>query len=70
MLSITDLQCSSGIRLMGGSSDNDGRVEFCGQSAWRTVCNNEWDLNDAFVVCKALGKHTGCKLCEEYIYNN
>ena len=55
---------------MGGSSDNHGRVEFCGQSAWRTVCNNEWDLNDAFVVCKELGKHTGCKLCEEYIYNN
>lgn len=46
---------------MGGSSINDGRVEYCEHNIWRTVCDDEWDMNEALVVCKEVGQHSGCK---------
>ena len=47
--------CNDGeIRLVGGSSDNEGRVEVCVSSAWGTVCDDGWDEDDAKVVCAQL----------------
>ena len=46
---------------MGGPSEYEGRVEFCGERVWRTICSNEWDMNEALVVCRELGYHTGCE---------
>ena len=43
------------IRLVGGSVDNEGRVEVFRSGEWQTVCDNGWGLNDADVACRQLG---------------
>ena len=49
-------QCNnSDIRLVGGSNDNEGRVEMCINYYWRTLCASAWRVYEASLVCKQLG---------------
>ena len=48
-------QSAGQVRLAGGSNEMEGRVEYCNGSVWGTVCHEEWDSNDAKVVCRQLG---------------
>ena len=48
--------CTRGdIRLAGGDSPAEGRLEVCMDSSWGTVCDDQWGNNDAIVVCRQLG---------------
>ena len=53
---VTVENCTNGqIKLTGGKSEYEGRVEICYAGSWSTVCPSSWDNNEANVVCRQLG---------------
>ena len=50
------VMCTQGsIRLVGGTSAQEGRVEVCNNNAWGTVCDDAFGTADANVACRQLG---------------
>ncbi|XP_053387738.1 scavenger receptor cysteine-rich domain superfamily protein-like [Mercenaria mercenaria] len=52
----TEMGCeATPIRLVDGDSPQSGRVELFISNKWYTVCDNDFDDNDASVICRMLG---------------
>ncbi|XP_072020480.1 neurotrypsin-like [Amphiura filiformis] len=43
------------LRLVDGNLPSDGRIEVLIGGRWGTICDDDWDLQDAQVVCSSLG---------------
>ena len=65
------------MHLVGGDDVLRGRVEYCYQGTWYSVCASDWDErgNEARVICTSLGfafgeldtKTRGKENCTSYI---
>ncbi|XP_053176268.1 scavenger receptor cysteine-rich type 1 protein M130-like, partial [Scomber japonicus] len=52
---ILEITCSDSIRLMNGTDLCSGRLEVKSNQSWSSVCEDDFDLQDAKVVCRELG---------------
>ena len=43
------------LRLVGGPSEREGRVEMCYGEVWGSICDTQWNSLDAAVTCSQLG---------------
>ncbi|KAL4007866.1 hypothetical protein ACER0C_001718 [Sarotherodon galilaeus] len=50
-----DLKCSDSVRLLNGSNLCSGRLQVKSNQKWSSVCEADFDLQDAEVVCRELG---------------
>ncbi|XP_064266028.1 antigen WC1.1-like isoform X6 [Passer domesticus] len=54
LLSIQVSLCTDELRLSNGTGPCSGRVEVKHEEQWGTVCDGDWTIKDAEVVCKQL----------------
>ena len=65
---ITFVILLSEVRLVGGSNDNEGRVEITHRGEWGTVCDDSFSTQDGNVVCQELGIGTASQIITDGRY--
>ena len=55
------------VRLVNGATNDQGqtyqgRVEICLDGEWGTICDDQYDVNDAKTICRQLGLPTESKM--------
>ena len=53
------------VRLVGGRNVNDGTVLIYHDERWGAICDRDWDIQDATVVCRQLGFMGGATRAEK-----
>ena len=47
--------CINGaLRLVGGETNREGDVQICQEGVWGYICGNEWNSEEAKVICRQL----------------
>ena len=56
------------LRLVGGPSEREGRLEMCYGGVWGSISDTQWNSLDAAVTCSQLGFEPSgmCSLVYEY----
>ena len=61
---LVDSGCTEGdVRLAGGETVMEGKVEVCHNQTWWAVSGSYWDYRDATVVCRHLHYPANCEFC-------
>ena len=60
----THVHTANLVRLVGGSSYTEGRLEVYYNGRWGTVCNDGWNNNYASLVCVQMGFGSSGKLAD------
>lgn len=50
------------MRIVGGHTLTEGRVEICIDHVWGYICDNKWDVTDANIICSQLGLYPSGKV--------
>lgn len=54
-----DKTCVEGqLYLVGGDDISRGRVQYCYEGVWYSLCGDEWSGEESRVVCQTLGYDT------------
>ncbi|CAC5370696.1 unnamed protein product [Mytilus coruscus] len=61
---------ASNLRLSGGSHTMEGRVEVLFNGKWSTICDEEWDDNEATTICRMLTSYPLNKIVAGKAFRN